>query len=123
MYPKDVPERAGRWYKGHVTGISGPTGSSIILHTGTSLRLQPGRVDPGDPVFINFASRGELLVAQARLLLVVTLLLVHVIPGADPVNRRVTLPLNVFALVVAAGLYLYGVYRLRARGDRYTPYR
>ena len=114
MYPKDVPRGGGHWYKGPVTGISGPTGSSIILHTGTSLRLQPGRVDPGDPVFINFASRGEQLVAQARLFLVVILLLVHLIPGADPVNRRVTLPLNILALVVAAGLYALAIQRPRS---------
>ena len=61
-----------------------------------------GVVDHGDVGTATLAISGEILVARVRLLLVALLLAMQMLPGTDSDTRRVTLPLTVVALVVAA---------------------
>lgn len=68
-------------------------------------RIREGLADTRDPLFIDAGISGELLVARVRVVLVLMLFLIQLIPGADPVNRRIALPLNVLALLVALAVY------------------
>jgi diguanylate cyclase (GGDEF)-like protein len=63
-----------------------------------------------DPDFIDAGLRGEVLVARVRLVLLLILLLIQAIPGAEPVNRQVTLPLTVTALVLGLLFYWLAVH-------------
>ena len=80
----------------------------------------PGPPEPGhfratlaaahDPDFIDAGVRGEILVARVRIVLLLMLLLIQAIPGADPVNKAVTLPLTVVSLVIALGFQWLAVH-------------
>ncbi len=68
-------------------------------------RVRVGFGDPQDALFIDAGISGELLVARVRIVLLLMLLLIQAIPPADPLNRRVALPLTVLALAVALAVY------------------
>ena len=58
-----------------------------------------------DPVLVSLGASGELIVSRVRLLLLVVLLGIQFVPGISTETRRVTVPLNVVALVVAMLFY------------------
>jgi diguanylate cyclase (GGDEF)-like protein len=57
--------------------------------------------DRRDQLFIDAGISGELLVARVRIVLLLMLLLIQFVPGAEREDRMVTLPLNGLALLVA----------------------
>jgi diguanylate cyclase (GGDEF)-like protein len=53
-----------------------------------------------DPALVDLAASGEVLVSRVRLVLVLVLLAMQLVPGPLAEMRRVTVPLNLVALVV-----------------------
>ena len=68
-------------------------------------RVREGFADRRDQLFIDAGISGEMLVARVRIALLLILFIIQFIPGADPDNRRVSLPLNGVALALALVFY------------------
>lgn len=73
--------------------------------TALRARMLAGLADQRAPLFIDSGAGGELLVARVRILLLVILLWIQLVPAVSVETRRVTLPLNVVALVLALLFY------------------
>jgi diguanylate cyclase (GGDEF)-like protein len=69
-----------------------------------------GRWAP-DPLFAEVGASGEVLVARVRLALVTVLLAIQLVPGTQGDVRRVTLPLTLVALLLAALFYRLALHR------------
>lgn len=73
--------------------------------------LFEGLKDNREPFLIDSGAGGELAAARVRILLLVILLGIQFVPGISAEARRVTLPLNIVALVLAV-LFFYLAWRL-----------
>jgi len=95
----------GRNQGGPSVGAAAAYGS-IPIRPGLVARIRESLANGRDPIFVDLGATGELAVARVRILLLCILLTIQILPGTTTEIRRVTLPLNIVALVIAFLVYI-----------------
>jgi len=89
------------WNHGEPSAGAVAAYGSIPVRPGLVARIRESLADRRDPIFVDLGATGELAVARVRILLLCILLTIQILPGTTTEIRRVTLPLNIVALVIA----------------------